>query len=228
VGLAGAIQRFPVFPLSRVGSAVPAFFICAPTSKEGFRSTPSLSKIEALATLLAIGAICNKLKERTMTIGHSIIPELEHEIATTKKYIDRLPADKLDWKPTEKSMAMGRLAQHIVEMVGWGAVTINTPELELSGFKPTPVPAPSVLAAELEKNCNDFKSALAIVADAEMMQPWSLKMNGNPVFTMPRLVVLRSMILNHLIHHRGQLAAYYKICGVPVPATYGPSGDESN
>lgn len=163
-----------------------------------------------------------------MSIAQGLLPELEQEAATTRKYIQREPADKLEYRPDPKSMTLGRLAQHIVEMFGWGTITLQSNELELAGFKPEPLPTPEGLLAQFEKNYEEFKAALAQATDAQLMEPWSLKMNGHTIFTLPRVVVLRSMVLNHIVHHRGQLSVYYRLSGVPVPATYGPSADEAN
>ena len=167
-----------------------------------------------------------------MKISDALIPELDHETATTRKVLARCPEDKFGWKPHEKSFNMGSLATHIVKMYGWGVDV-----LELDNFDYAPVGAPpykeepyattEALLAAFDKNIAKLRAALAKAPDESMMKDWSLLAGGQVVFTMPRVVVMRSMIFNHLVHHRGQLSVYLRLNNVPVPAIYGPSADES-
>jgi DinB family len=144
-------------------------------------------------------------------IAESLLPEFDHEMGTTRKYLDRLPEAHASFKPHEKSMGLAQLASHIAEMVGWVVPTLNADELDIAGYQP------NVVAA---------RAAIEQMEDRDWNKPWALKMGGHTAFTMPKIGVVRSMILNHIIHHRGQLSVYYREVGVPVPATYGPSADE--
>lgn len=163
-----------------------------------------------------------------MSIAQSLLAEFDAEMEKTRVMLERLPEDKLDYKPDPKSMSMGRLAGHVAEMPSWGAVTLQTESLDLNGTGYQVLTATSrahVLAA-FDRNIADSRAALAAASDESFVQPWSLLMGGKALFTMPRIAVIRSMVMNHTIHHRGQLTVYYRVNGVPIPALYGPSADE--
>jgi uncharacterized damage-inducible protein DinB len=167
-----------------------------------------------------------------MSIGQSMLAEFDHEMATTRRALERLPEDKLEWKPDPRSMTLGRLAGHVAEMPSWGAVTMNTPSLDLQGedgkpkFTALVATSREQLLAAFDKNVADSRSALASAGDEAMMTEWKLIMGGHVIMAMPRMAIIRSMVMNHTIHHRGQLTVYYRMNGVPVPALYGPSADE--
>lgn len=166
-----------------------------------------------------------------MPIAQSLLPELDQEMAGTRKTLERIPEDKFDYRPHEKSFSMIALATHIANMVGWGADTLRSDSFDVApvGGEPYKEEAAKSVAELLEKfdkNHAEFRSALAAASDADLMASWSLLSGGNPVFTMPRIACIRGMILNHLIHHRAQLGVYLRINDVPVPALYGPSADE--
>lgn len=166
-----------------------------------------------------------------MSISQSLLPELDQETASTRKTLERVPADKLDYKPHEKSMSMGRLAQHIVEMTGWGSTTLTTSSFDIAPpgqppYQPPPIESVQQLLEDFDKGAASLREALATASDESLMQPWSLLAGGKPLFTMPRIAVVRAMIMNHLIHHRAQLGVYLRLNDIPVPSIYGPSADE--
>jgi uncharacterized damage-inducible protein DinB len=166
-----------------------------------------------------------------MAISDALLPEFEMEAATTRKFIERLPEDKLNYKPHEKSMALGRLAGHIVEMVGWGTTTLQTEQLDFAPagappFQPLVASSREQLLQEFDKNVAAFRATLPKASDQDLMKQWTLLSGGKVFFAMPRVAVLRSMIFNHIIHHRAQLGVYYRLNNVPVPSSYGPSADE--
>ena len=166
-----------------------------------------------------------------MAIYESLLPELEMEAATTRRFIERLPEDKLDFKPHEKSMALGRLAGHVAELVGWGTTTLETDQLDFAhaGVPPLqPLVASSreQLLREFDKGVASFRAALPKTSDQDFMKPWTLLSAGKVFFTLPRITVVRSMVFNHIIHHRAQLGVYYRLNNVAVPSSYGPSADE--
>jgi uncharacterized damage-inducible protein DinB len=164
-----------------------------------------------------------------MTIAQSMLPEFDHEMANTRKMLERLPEDKLEFKPDPKSMSLGRLAGHVAEMPGWGTVTIGQDELDLlPGMTALTAKSKSQLLDVFDKNVSDSRAALSGASDEHLMKEWKLKVNGNVVMAMPRIAVLRSMVMNHTIHHRAQLGVYYRMNGVPIPGMYGPSADEGN
>lgn len=159
-----------------------------------------------------------------------MLPEFDHEMANTRKTLERIPENKLEFKPDPKSMSLGRLAGHIAEMPGWGSLTMQTDSLDIVPGQFTPLTATSrqQLLAEFDKNIASARAALEAATDEALMQPWTLSMAGNAMFTMPRIAVIRTMVLSHVIHHRAQLTVYYRMNGVPVPALYGPSADEAS
>ena len=163
-----------------------------------------------------------------MSIAQSMLPEFDHEMVGTRKMLERLPEDKLEFKPDPRSMALGRLAGHTAEMAGWGMVIVTTDELNLEPGAMEPLVATSrqqVLAA-FDKAVTDARAALAGATDDQMMGVWTLKVGGNAVMSMPRAAMIRSMVMNHTIHHRAQLGVYYRMNGVPIPGLYGPSADD--
>jgi uncharacterized damage-inducible protein DinB len=168
-----------------------------------------------------------------MAISASMLPELEMELATTRKCLERLPTEKFGWKPHEKSMSMSQLATHIVNMLNWGTTTCQQDSFDVAPvgappYREEPAATTADLLAQFDKNAAEFKAALAATTDEQMMASWSLLAGGNVVFTMPRIATLRGMIMNHIVHHRGQLTVYMRINDIPVPSVYGPSADEQS
>jgi uncharacterized damage-inducible protein DinB len=168
-----------------------------------------------------------------MSISASLLPELDQEMAGTRKTLERIPEDKFDFRPHPKSFTMINLATHIANMVGWGADTIASDSFDVAPvggepYKEDPAKSVAALLEKFDKNLEKFRAALAGASDEAMMTNWSLLAGGQPIFTMPRIACIRGMILNHLIHHRAQLTVYLRMNDVPVPALYGPSADENN
>ena len=162
-----------------------------------------------------------------MEIVDSLIPEFDHEMATTRKVLERVPEDRFEWKPHEKSFPLGILATHVATLPTWATETLMRSQIDLVGnTQPTAAGSKSELLAAFDKNTTDARAALSGRSDAELMAMWSLKRNGKTVFSMPKTTVLRSFVLNHLIHHRAQLTVYLRLLDIPVPSIYGPSADE--
>ena len=166
-----------------------------------------------------------------MTISHALLGEFDHEMAGTRKTLERLPEGKFDFKPHEKSPTMGWLAGHLVNIAHWGTMTCTTDSVDLAAPEAQVRPAEPTTAQEavaaFDKNVAEFRALLAQTSDERMMQPWALKMGERTIFNMPRVGVLRGFVFSHLIHHRAQLTVYLRMNGVPVPGLYGPSADES-
>lgn len=165
-----------------------------------------------------------------MTIAQSLLPELDSESAMTRKVLARLPDAHFGFKPHPKSMSLGDLASHVTTMVYWGTATLQHPEFDVAPggvqlVSPKYVNQSQLLAA-FDANLAAFRAELAKTSDAAMQQSWALKNNGAVFFEMPRIAVIRGMILNHLIHHRAQLCVYLRLLNLPVPAVYGPTADE--
>jgi uncharacterized damage-inducible protein DinB len=165
-----------------------------------------------------------------MSISASMLPELEQELAATRKCLERLPVAQFGWQPHEKSRSLGALATHLAYIVGWGATTCTQDSLDFmlggQSYREQPAATTADLLARFDENAVAFKTALAAVSDERMMATWSLRGNGQVMFSMPRVATLRGMIFNHLAHHRGQLVVYMRLTGVAVPSIYGPSADE--
>jgi len=166
-----------------------------------------------------------------MSIAQSLLPEFDQEMANTRKALERIPEDELSWKPDPRSMTMGRLAGHIAEMPSWATMTLGTESLDVnpgghSSFEPLVATSREQLLQAFDKNIASARDAIAGVSDGDLMQNWQLLSNGSVMLSMPRIAVLRTMVMNHLIHHRGQLMVYYRLNGVPVPGMYGASADE--
>jgi uncharacterized damage-inducible protein DinB len=163
-----------------------------------------------------------------MGIADSLLPEFDREMTTTRRLLERVPEDRFAWKPHTKSMSLVELASHVATLPSWGAVTLNQAEIDMGGpTTSTAATSRADLLARFDKNVADTRAALTGKSDAEMMAPWSLKQNGQTLFTMPKTAVWRAFVLNHLVHHRGQLSVYLRLNDVPVPAMYGPSADEA-
>lgn len=167
-----------------------------------------------------------------MAISAALLPEFDYEMASTRKTLERVPDGKSDWKPHEKSMAMGVLANHLSNIPTWTVYTIAQDSLDL---EPEGNPMPPVKEAEsqaerlsmFDENVAKARAAIEGASDEELFKPWSLLTNGNTILTMPKAAVLRSFVMNHLIHHRAQLGVYLRLNDIPVPSIYGPSADEN-
>ena len=164
----------------------------------------------------------------TNRIATSLINELQNEIQTTRKCLERLPAEKFDFKPHEKSMTMGRLASHVAEMFGWTKPTVEQPELDFAkyDYKPFEPKTTAELVEFFDKLAAESIETLQDKPDEIFMEPWSLRNGEQIYFTLPKVAALRSFVMNHIIHHRGQLSVYMRLLDVPVPGIYGPSADE--
>jgi uncharacterized damage-inducible protein DinB len=165
-----------------------------------------------------------------MPLNQALLPEFDHEMANTRKTIERAPDAKWTWKPHEKSGQLGWLVAHLANLPHWGADVLTTDSFDFAPggkFVESPKASNTKEALALfDKNVAAARAALAAATDEQLMKPWSLLQNGKVLFTMPRVAVVRSMILNHAIHHRAQLGVYLRLNDVPVPAIYGPSADE--
>ena len=167
-----------------------------------------------------------------MVISDTLLPEFDQEIASTRRTLERIPDDRLDWVPHQKSGTMRWLAGHITNLPSWATLTLRHDELDLApGGKPLDPPPPPVdsadLVATLDRVAAEARAAIAAAGDDELMKPWTMLQNGQQVMTLPKLAVLRSFVLNHLIHHRAQLGVYLRLNDVAVPSIYGPSADEN-
>ena len=168
-----------------------------------------------------------------MSISESLLPEFDQEMTNTRKALERVPDDKFDWKPHEKSMALGGLATHLANLPNWTVFTINQDSLDIAPpgeepFKLEQKNSRQEILEDFDKNVAAARAAIAGASDEVMLKPWSLLSGGNTVLTLPKIAVLRSFVMNHIIHHRGQFTVYLRLNDIPVPSIYGPSADEGS
>ncbi len=166
-----------------------------------------------------------------MKIAETLLPEFDQEMANTRKTLERVPAAKFSWKPHPKSFEMGALAAHIANMAEWAKLTLNSDSFDYAppGAEPYKTPqfkSTEELVAAFDKAVADARATLAATDDGAMMAPWSLMAGGNVVMTLPRVAVIRTFVMNHIIHHRAQLGVYLRLNDIAVPALYGPTADE--
>lgn len=166
-----------------------------------------------------------------MTIAESILPEFEMESAGTRKVLDRVPDNLLDWRVHPKSNTMGWVASHLAEIVGWveGTLTQDVWDINPEGGEPYRSPrfnSRQEILDLFDANVAEARRRIAATADEEFGKSWSLASGGQALFTMPKLGVIRTWIINHTIHHRAHLCVYLRLNDIAVPALYGPSGDE--
>ncbi len=166
-----------------------------------------------------------------MTIAQTLVPEFDNEMKTTRRVLERVPEEKMGWKPHEKSMTLGRLASHLAELAQFGA---RVAESDFLDFQPAGAPPVQRLDSRsrqevldvFDANVAKSREALAKVDDAAFGQMWTLRAGDHVIFSMPRIAAIRTMLLSHTIHHRGQLSVYLRLTDTPVPSIYGPSADE--
>ena len=164
-----------------------------------------------------------------MSIVDSILAELEIEAEITQRVLDRIPEDKMAWKPHQKSMSLGELSWHLASMPQW-IVTATKPDVYelMGGTKEPPPTVKSEIIDSFQKGLVELKAYLGQLDDSAATAMWKATMNGKEVVASPRIAFLRSAMINHTCHHRGQLSVYLRLLDVPVPAIYGSSADEKS
>lgn len=168
-----------------------------------------------------------------MAIKDALIPEFDHEMAVTRKTLERVPEDKPDYKPHEKSMSMSRLAGHLAELPGFVTMALQNDSFNIRPAGGGPARQPLVMSSrkqlleDFDKNVANMRDTLSKASDESLMKSWSLMAGDKTILSMPRAAVVRSFCLSHIIHHRAQLGVYLRMNNVPVPSVYGPSADEN-
>ena len=166
-----------------------------------------------------------------MSIAELLVPELEQELAVTRRLLERVPDDRPDWKPHPRSFSIAHLSQLIVRLPGWVPMMLDRTELDIAPRTGPQFPGYSnektaTLLAEFDRNASAAKASLSKASDADFTVPWTLFKGGEQVMTQPRYQMLRYMVLNHIVHHRAQLSVYLRMLDVPLPQMYGPTADE--
>ena len=167
-----------------------------------------------------------------MSLIDIILPEFDREMATTRKFLERVPDDRLGWKPHPKSWTIGQLGTHLSNLPSWAVEAMKREELDIAPvgkppYRETEKQSRQELLEFFDKNAAAAHDALAGTTDEALMQPWSLLAGGKKLKTAPRIGILRGFVLSHTIHHRAQLGVYLRLCDIPVPGAYGPTADES-
>jgi uncharacterized damage-inducible protein DinB len=162
-----------------------------------------------------------------MSMTEAILQEFDTEAKTTRRMLERVPADKFAWKPHPKSMSLGELAMHTAMTPGVICGWACEDETKFTGEKtPAPGSTADVVAAH-DKSVKTMKDVIGKLGDGGLMKDWKATSGGQTLFAMPKVALIRAIALNHWIHHRGQLSVYLRLLDVPVPSIYGPSADEN-
>lgn len=164
-----------------------------------------------------------------MRINELLLTELDEEIKKTRTTLERVPAGKGDFAPHPKSMPLGKLAPHLAQLAGFGVSVLTTPGLDFSVGSYTPLPFESAeqLVAAFDKGAASVRSALETAPDEGWVEPWTLSFGGKTIFKGSRFLAYRQLFINHMVHHRAQLGVHLRLNGMPVPAIYGPSADDT-
>lgn len=163
-----------------------------------------------------------------MTISQTLLPEFDQEMTNTRKLLERIPDSKLNYQPHKKSMTMARLASHVAELPGWVMTALDQDVLDMQpDYKPHIAASRDELLQMFDKNVATAHARIAASSDQHWGETWTFKMAGKEIMAMPRVVVVRSFVMNHLIHHRAQLGVFLRLNDVEIPGMYGPSADEA-
>ncbi len=162
-----------------------------------------------------------------MLIKDWLLAEFDHEIGATRRLLERLPDDRLTWTPHDKSWTVAALATHVANLPTWAVSVLDQASLDLATLPPrrAPLTTRSEILQLLDRSAAEARARMDRT-DAEYAAPWRLDRDGHQMFMVPRLIAFRTFVLNHLIHHRGQLTVYFRLLNVPLPPLYGPTADE--
>jgi uncharacterized damage-inducible protein DinB len=171
----------------------------------------------------------NTAEEKIMEIREMFLPEFDQEMKKTRAILERVPEGKPDFKPHQKSMALGKLAAHTAQLPEFAIRIVELPELDFSksDMKPLVMESRQQLLDVFDSIVAKARAAIAKSSDEEWQKKWKLSFQGHTIVDAPRFLVYRDMFLNHIVHHRAQLGVYLRLNDIPLPATYGPSADDS-
>jgi uncharacterized damage-inducible protein DinB len=164
-----------------------------------------------------------------MAISDLLVTEFDEEVTKTRAMLERVPAEHAEFRPHPKSMPLGRLAPHVAELAGFGLSVLTTPGMDFAGgeYKPLPLESGAQLVRVFDEGAANVRQVLTKLPDSAWSEHWKLSFAGKTLFEGPRFVAYRQMFLNHIVHHRAQLGVYLRMNDTPLPATYGPSADET-
>ncbi|HYT68854.1 MAG TPA: DinB family protein [Vicinamibacterales bacterium] len=165
-----------------------------------------------------------------MALKDALLPEFDHEMGATRRVLERVPVADLAWKPHDKSFSLGQLAAHVANIPHWIDATLDYTVFDLATIgddaRPKQPDSIEVILNAFDDNVKKARAKLDAQPDGAMLSTWTMKNGDHEILTMPKVAVFRSFIMNHLIHHRGQLTVYLRLRNVPLPALYGPTADE--
>ena len=161
-----------------------------------------------------------------MTLAKDLLNELKQEAAVTRRYLERVPFDKLEFRPHEKSEPLGRQAVHVAEIVAWWKDVLTNEELDFIDFEPKEFTTREQLLSYFDDLLAAAVKVLSAAKAKDFEKEWSMRNGETVYFTLPKKQVLRTFAMNHLVHHRAQLGMYLRLLEIPVPAAYGPSADD--
>lgn len=162
-------------------------------------------------------------------IAEGLLPEFDQEMAVTRRLLERCPVAAFGWTPHPRSFTLGALATHLTRLPRWGERILSQPDYDLVNAGTDQAPAlatPADVLAAFDQTTRAVRALLTTLSDAELSAPWQLKRNGEVLLTVPRVAAFKSFVINHLVHHRGQLSVYLRLQDVPLPPMYGPTADE--
>ncbi len=163
-----------------------------------------------------------------MPIMDAILGEMDHESRSTTRVLERVPGEKLDWSPHPKSMTLGALAWHIARIPFVARTFLESGVFDLAASRPVEVPARTAeIVEEFHRNMTELRAVMKTLDDAAVKEPMTMRRGEETIVTIPKIAAIRSILLNHTYHHRGQLALYLRLLDLPVPAIYGKSADEA-
>ncbi len=169
--------------------------------------------------------------QTTMSVKDALLADFDHEMTITRKHLEAIPDDKLAWAPHDKSMTLARLGSHLAEAPGWTGSMTDQDEFDIaptSGdfkYEPPTWGSAAEMLENFDKNVSTAREQIGAKSDADLMSPWSFKMGGQTLFTVPKVEAIQSHVIKHAIHHRGQISVYLRLVGAQVPQTYGPTAD---
>ena len=156
-----------------------------------------------------------------------LLTQFDREMATTRRLLDRIPADKMEWRPHPKSTTMAGIGRHLAHMLTWGVLALTASESDAADRTPPgPTPAPEDILRMFDGNVAALRTLLAAQSEADLALTWTLTYQGKSLKASTREAVIQSMVISHAIHHRGQLSVYLRLNDIPVPSIYGPTADE--
>jgi uncharacterized damage-inducible protein DinB len=165
-----------------------------------------------------------------MAFTDALLGEFDHEMKTTRSLLERVPMDKAEWKPHTKSTSLGGLASHLAQLAGYGALVAGQNEVDMAprtapGFKPVQFTTRDELLSAFDANAAKSREQIAKLPESKLGDTWTLRNGDHVIFSLPRAAVFRSFLMNHMVHHRGQLSVYLRLNDVPLPSIYGPTAD---